>query len=157
MHQDDGTRRTKLSIPLALLLFTLAGCGEGEQPQPEPSAQEPAGDMPGMVDMHRADMMDEMRTHMQSMDGIGMDSMRVMLPVHRQRVGNMLAQMNREMSDMNMAADGQWDATVDSIRADLTAMPRLPAEELQALMPPHRTRVMRLLEMHRSMMGGPGM
>ena len=157
MHLEDVMHRTKLGALLALSVFTLAACGEGEESQPEPAVQEPAAGMPGMEGAPGAGMMDEMSAHMESMDGISMDSMRVMLPMHRQRVANMLARMNREMSDMNMATDAQWDATVDSIRADLTTMPEMSAEELQALMPSHRARVMRLLEMHRSMMGGPGM
>jgi hypothetical protein len=159
MCQDDIMRRMKLSALFTLMVFALAGCGEGgEDPGADPpDTQESAGGMPGMEGAPGSGMMGEMMAHMESVEGISMDSMRVMLPLHRQRVANMLAQMNREMSDMNMATDAQWDATVDSIRADLTTMPEMSAEELQALMPSHRARVMRLLEMHRSMMGGPGM
>jgi len=158
MCQDDIMRRMKLSALFTLMVFALAGCGEGEDPEADPpDTQESAGGMPGMEGAPGSGMMGEMMAHMESVEGISMDSMRVMLPLHRQRVANMLAQMNREMSDMNMATDAQWDATVDSIRADLTTMPEMSAEELQALMPSHRARVTRLLEMHRSMMGGPGM
>ena len=53
-----------------------------------------------------------------------------------------------------MQADPLWQATVDSLRNDLTRMPDLSARELAALMPEHRTRVMRLMEMHRGMMQG---
>ncbi len=36
---------------------------------------------------------------------------------------NMLAQFNREMSQMNMPDDPAWRATVDSLRQDLARMP----------------------------------
>jgi hypothetical protein len=64
----------------------------------------------------------------------------------------MLARMNREMRDMNMTADAAWNATVDSLRQDLTRMPELTGSELEAIMPGHRARMMRLMEMHRTMM-----
>lgn len=110
--------------------------------------------MQGMSDMSgmSAGMMSEMMSHLQMMDGARADSMQAMLPMHRQMVANMLAQMNREMRDMGMAADAEWNATVDSLRSDLTRMPEMSGQELQAMMPAHRDRMMRLMEMHRTMM-----
>jgi hypothetical protein len=93
-----------------------------------------------------------MRAHMERMGAMMPDSMHAAMPGHRQRVANMLAQMNREMSSMNMAADTAWTATVDSIRSDLTTMPNLSAEETAAMMPAHRARVERLMSMHQAMM-----
>lgn len=107
------------------------------------------GDMPGMQD---GGMMDQMQAHMRMMDGASADSMRAMMPTHRQMVANMLAQLNREMRDMNMQSDAAWTATVDSLRRDLVRLPELSGGELQSFMPEHRGRVMRLVEMHRSMM-----
>jgi hypothetical protein len=75
------------------------------------------------------------------------------MPQHRQMVANLLAQMNREMSSMNMGADATWTATVDSIRSDLTSLPRMTADEMAATMPAHRARVERLMAMHQAMMG----
>ena len=69
-------------------------------------------------------------------------------------MANMIAQMDREMSDMNMSADEGWSATMDSFRADLAEMPELDPAELQALMPGHHRRAMRVMEMHREMMAG---
>jgi hypothetical protein len=79
--------------------------------------------------------------------------MRAILPDHRQRVGNMLAQMGADMRSMNMQGDARWNALVDSIRADVIRMPELSEVELQALMPDHLGRVTDLLESHRTMMG----
>jgi hypothetical protein len=81
------------------------------------------------------------------------DRMMTMMPQHRQMAANMLAQMNREMRDMNMTADESWTATVDSLREDLTRMPEMTPAEMQALMPAHHARMQRLMGMHREMMG----
>ena len=41
-----------------------------------------------------------------------------------------------------------------ALRADLTTMPEMEPAELQAMMPGHNRRAMRLMEMHREMMAG---
>ena len=86
------------------------------------------------------------------MEGASADSLRAMMPAHRQMAGNMLAQMNQQMTSMNMQADAAWTAAVDSIRADLTRMPDLSAADLRALMPGHAGRLSRLMDMHDTMM-----
>lgn len=108
--------------------------------------------MQGMSGMQDGAMMTQMMSHMQMMQGTSADSMMAMMPAHRQMAANMLAQMNREMRDMGMAADSQWNATVDSLRSDLTHMPEMSGTELRTLMPAHHDRMMRLMEMHRTMM-----
>ena len=108
------------------------------------------GDMQGMG----GGMMEEMSAHMQVMGRVAPDSMRAMLPMHRQMVANMLSQMNGEMRQMNMASDAAWTATVDSLRQDLVRMPELSAGELKAMMPAHEGRVSRLAAMHAAMMKG---
>jgi hypothetical protein len=117
-----------------------------------------AGGMPGMSggqmgNMMGAGMMDSMRTHMSMMDSMTADRMKSMLPAHRQMVANMLSRMNSEMRQMNMSPDAAWTATIDSVRQDLTTMPEMSGQQLKAMMPAHRARVMRLLEAHRAMMG----
>ena len=134
----------------------LAACGtEPEQTRnaadPGESGPESAEGMEGMGGMQDG-MMEQMMAHMQTMDGAGADSLQAMMPMHRQMAANMLARMNREMRDMNMTADAAWNATVDSLRQDLTRMPELTGSELETLIPAHRTRMMRLVEMHRAMM-----
>ena len=117
---------------------------------PVPTATEPADSMEGMG--LQDEMMKQMTAHMQVMDGAGADSLHAMMPMHRQLTANMLARMNREMRDMNMAADAAWNATVDSLRHDLTQMPELTRSELESMMPGHHARMTRLMEMHRTMM-----
>ena len=113
-------------------------------------------DMDGMTHMEggTAGMMGAMHTHMEMMGGMSGDSMRSMLPTHRQMMANMIAQMNREMTGMNMPADPAWNAVMDSLRTDLATMPDMDPAELQALMPEHHRRAMRVMEMHREMMAG---
>ena len=146
------------------LIFTLAlaACGGADTAQEEaaaPPAAAPAGEgaMPGMQGMSGTQgggMMEEMQAHMRSMQGAGGDSLLAKLPVHRQMAANMIAQMNREMRDMNMAADAAWTATVDSLRQDLVRMPEIGAPELRSFMPAHHARLERLMQLHQAMMGG---
>lgn len=148
-----------------LVLAVTAACGGGEGASSGQAAAAdsaaPAADtagagmegMPGMGGTQQGDMAAQMQAHMQSMRGASGDSLMAMLPMHRQMAANMLAQMNREMSQMNMPADAAWTATADSVRQDLTGMPEMAASELQALMPRHEARLARLMEMHRAMMG----
>jgi hypothetical protein len=121
----------------------------GQNTDTTPASEQGAG-MRGMSDS----MMEQMRAHMRMMDGASADSLKAMLPMHRQMAANMVSQFDREMRDMNMKADARWTATLDSLRRDLVRLPEMSATELRTFMPAHRTRVMRLMEMHRSMMGG---
>lgn len=148
------TRTLLLIAPLF-----LAACGGG--PDNEMGA-EGMSEMPGMSGMEGmseggGDMMAPMTAHMRMMQGMSGDSMQGMLQTHRQMAANMIASMNREMDDMDMPADEAWTATVDSLRNDLVAMPDMDAAELEALMPAHHRRMIRLMEMHRGMMEGMGM
>jgi hypothetical protein len=110
------------------------------------------GGLAGMEGMGDSTMM-EMRSQMEEMMGMNSAGMAAMMPEHRQMAANMLAQMNREMEQMSMTRDSAWVATVDSLRQDLVQMPGMGADEFPAFMPAHRDRVMRLMEMHDSMMG----
>jgi hypothetical protein len=149
---------TRLMIVL-LCAPTLAACG-GEEEAPEPVVEQPAagpdamGGMQGMGGMQMGGgMMDEMRAHMQAMEGETGEQFKANLPQHRQMVANMVSQMNREMRDMNMTADQEWNSTIEAVREDLRRLPEMTAAELEGFLPEHRTRVMRLMEMHQGMMG----
>ena len=109
--------------------------------------------MEGMQGMRGGGMTEQMQSHMRMMDGAGADSMKAMLPMHRQMVANMISQFDREMRQMNMKADPAWQATIDSLRQENVRLPEMNASELRAFMPQHRARVMRLMDMHRAMMG----
>lgn len=155
--------KTKI-LPLLAVLLTACGSPEPGNDQPSPPAAPappPAAPesgstagMQGMSGMQTTGMTAQMRTHLQAMRGAGGDSLKAMLPVHRQMVANMLAEMNREMRQMNMTADPAWTATVDSLRQDLVRLPGMDVAELQSAMPGHKARLDRLMEMHQTMMSG---
>ena len=107
----------------------------------------------GTMDSSMSGMPVEMRTHVMTMTGATADVVKATLPKHRQLVANMIARMNGEMRDMQMASDAEWSATVDSLRADLIRLPELSGAELTAMMPAHLARVTRLGAMHAKMMG----
>lgn len=153
------------SILMVLAVGTLAACGGGEEGH-EPStdaevAEAPAGGMGGMQGMEGmagmqmdGGMMEQMQAHMQSMEGSSGDAMMQRMPQHRQMVANMIAQMNREMREMNMTGDQEWSSTIEALRQDLIQMPEISAAEMESFMPEHRARVMRLMAMHQEMMQG---
>lgn len=154
--------RTFLIFTLALAACGGADTARGEaaaSPAAAPPAAAPAGKesrpgMQGVSGTPGGGTVEEMQAHMRSMQGAGGDSLRAMLPMHRQMAANMIAKMNREMHDMNMAADGGWTATLDSLRRDLIRMPEMAAPELQSFMPDHQARLARLMQMHGAMMEG---
>lgn len=111
--------------------------------------------MAGMAGMEPGSgMMDRMRAHMEAMQGQTGEQFQSNLSRHRQMVANMVSQMNREMREMNMPADEEWSSVVEGVREDLRRLPEMTAAELEAVLPEHRARVLRLLDMHREMMAG---
>jgi hypothetical protein len=152
MNPSANLFRTTPRLLFAGLVALVTACGSEDE-----SMQGMEG-MPGMSSsadsaQGAGDASAAMRAHMEQMGSMMPESMHAAMPEHRQMVANMLAQMNREMSSMNMGADAAWTATVDSIRSDLTSMPNMTADEMAAMMPAHHARVERLMSMHQAMMG----
>ncbi|MEO5568916.1 MAG: hypothetical protein ABIR92_10510 [Gemmatimonadaceae bacterium] len=116
------------------------------------------GGMAGMPGMGSASsggsMAEQMQAHMKMMQSAGPDSLKAMLPAHRQMAANMISTFDKEMRDMKMSGDAAWTATMDSLRNDLRTMPDLSATELRARMPAHEARATRLMQMHQKMMKG---
>ena len=152
------------TLPLLATVLLAAACGssapENDEPRsPAPPAAAPApapggsmAGMQGMGGMQADSMMARMRTHLQAMHGAGGDSLKAMLPMHRQMAASLLAEMNRQMRQMNMVADPAWTATADSVQQDLIRLPEMGAGELQSAMPAHEARLNRLMGMHQAMM-----
>lgn len=144
-------------------LTLLSACGGAEETTDREVVAEPAAEaaegmegmqgMGGMEGMQQDAASAPLQRHMEMMEGASGDELKRMIPEHRQLVANMIAQMNREMRGMNMSGDTEWNETVNALRNDLVRLPEMPAEELEGFMPEHRTRIDRLTEMHRSMMG----
>ena len=150
------------TLPAALIAAALvaSACGARDTAARDTAAGDTtAGGMAAMPGMttESGRMMDAVQAHLRALDGASADSLRAALPAHRRLVANLIAQTNREMRDMHMTADAAWDATVDSLRQDLTRMPELSPGELAATMPAHRARVDRLIASHREMLRRMGM
>jgi hypothetical protein len=146
------------TIVLSLIgAAAIAACRAPDQETPSAgdtaARQETVGGMAGMQGMMMdTAMMDSMQVHMRMMDTMSADQIKAMLPMHRQMAANMLSRMNADMRSMNMTPDQAWNATADSLRQDLARMPDMSAQELKAMMPAHRARMTRLMQMHRNMM-----
>lgn len=158
-----------------LVILALSGtvsCGaagdesESAAATPADSMRSSAGGMQGMEGMGMEGMAgmgtmnmtieQELEARMRGMRSATPDSLVAMLPMHRQMVGNMLAKMNREMNEMKMSGDAAWDATVDSLRSDLTRMPQMNGAQLHEFMPQHQERVSRIINMHGAMVSTNG-
>jgi hypothetical protein len=148
-----ATMNFKRTIGAVATVLLLAGCGGDDAGESSTDGIDeiPTAEMQGM--QMDGGMMEQMQSHMQMMQGAPGDSLMTMMPTHRQMTANMIAQMNREMRDMNMTADQEWNSTITAVREDLKRLPEMSTSELQTFMPEHRQRVMRLMEMHRGMMG----
>ena len=146
-----------LALPLALAACQRDAADEPAADEAAPAAQPATGDsmgMGGMAGMSGMQMGTDVMGHMQRMEGMHGDSLMQMVPTHRQMLGNMMGQMEREMQGMNMSASPEWTALADSLRDDAVRMPQMTAAEMEAFMAGHRGRVMRMMEMHGTMMPG---
>jgi hypothetical protein len=141
-------------IAASVIVATCGGSGE-QQGEVADTAVNDTSDIRGMEGMSTGEsqtMMQEMQSHMQLMESARGDSLRNMATMHRQMAANMLAQMNRDMQQMNMAADAKWNALADSVRQDLTGMAEWNMQQMNAAMPAHMSRMRRLMDMHSAMM-----
>ena len=144
---------------LAMLTLIVAACARGEQPTRADTTVAAAADShaapgSGGMTMPSAAMMTQMRAHLRAQEGVSGDSLRSGVPAHRQQAANLVAQLNKEMRDMNMAPGAAWQALTDSVRQDLARLPHVGTAELGQVMPGHRARLERLMTMHETMMRG---
>jgi hypothetical protein len=144
-----------------VLLAALAACGGRKGAQTDSAASDSAmkgmpgmDSMPGMAGMMSdSAMMAAMHTHMQTMDTTSASSLQSTWPMHQQMLNDMLARMDSSMRAMNMTPDAAWTATQDSLRQDMSRMQTMTPDQLKQAMAAHHARVMRLMDMHRRMMG----
>lgn len=142
-----------LGVVLSVACSGSAGDAD-TQAAPADTQHAAMADMPGMggasstVDR----LMAVMDTALRRTEGATGDSLVSLLPSHRQTLANLISEMNAEMRGMSMTADAAWTSVVDSLRQDLVTLPELDGDELRQVMPAHRKRVERLMEMHRAMM-----
>lgn len=145
---------TQVLLVVAVATWACAPSGEMADTKDSVALSSDTGLMPGLPSMAKEDTatMEQMQSDLRMTEGVSADSMMKILPMHRMMVANMISQFNNHMRFMNMQPDAVWQATVDSLRSDLTRMPELSTGEIEQMMPAHRSRVMRLMDMRRAMM-----
>jgi hypothetical protein len=120
------------------------GAAADNAAQPAPSGIESTVGAAGRA--QNTVMIAEMRSHLNVLQAAGGDEMVAMVSEHRQRVENLISQL-----DAQHAADARWTALADSVRQDLGRMQGMPALELEVLIDANVDRVRRLIEMHEQM------
>ncbi len=76
-----------------------------------------------------------------------------MWPMHARMSGQMMDAMMANMQAVGTPPDSAWLALRDSVRADMTELPRLQGDSLRTLMLAHRGRMQRLMGLHVQRMG----
>ena len=143
---------------IAVALLVVSCRSEQEKSTLDTSSIMMDSTMKGMAGMHgdsaMRDMMTRMQGHMGMMDTASAATIQAMHPMHRQMMDSALTSMNDEMRRRNMSTP-EWTALSDSLRQDLDRMTGMSAREIPAFMRGHRDRMMRFMQMHRTMMGPP--
>jgi hypothetical protein len=159
MHTHTKIVGLPVILTLGILATACSSPREGGSSPSTDSGKAASGGMSGMQGgmakmqgMASGPMMVQMQAHLRILDGASGDSLQAMLAMHRSMVANLMSQCNDEMRTMHMPADPTWQATTDSLRQDLIRLPNMTASQLHAFMPEHTARILRLMDMHRSMM-----
>lgn len=137
---------------LPLLVVSLIACGEVAEQEPA-VAVDGASDVPAAVARDTLPReMQQFHMHLRQMEGVDADSMRAMLPLHRQ----MLSGSMGHMQGMPMMVGTQGTTLMDSLHQDMDTMADvsgMSAEQLEQWMTAHRARALRMMEMHPGMPG----
>ena len=149
------------SIPRTLGVAVIAFVSACTSAKDQGAAARPAASAAGtdtsagtanIPGMDSGRMVESMAHHLRTMAAARGDSLKAMVPQHRQMVANMLLQTSQEMRQMNMSSDAAWAALTDSVRQDLIHLPEQSGVELERTVAGHGGRVTRFMEMHRAMM-----
>jgi hypothetical protein len=93
-----------------------------------------------------ATMITEMRAGLNRLEAAGGDEIPPMVPEHANRVEALITRMEQDRQARGAMVSAAWDATVDSVRQDLTRMRGLTASELEEMVDQHAARVTRLMD-----------
>ena len=144
---------------IAVVLLVVSCRSEQKTPAMDTTSMMMDSAMRGMAGMHgdsaMRDMMTRMQGHMGMMDTASAATIQAMHPMHRHMLDSVLTGMNDEMRRRKIASTPEWTALADSLRQDLDRMSGMSATEIPAFMRAHRERMMRFMQMHRTMMGPP--
>ena len=149
-------RAARLMV-LGFLGAALA-CGGGDAGEDGEAADTPAAETPPAGGAAApsaagggtpsATLITEMRGHLSRLEAAGGDEIPPMVPEHANRVEVLISQMEQERQARGAMVSAAWDATVDSVRQDLTRMRGLTASDLEGMVDAHAARITRLMDMH---------
>ncbi|HMU61206.1 MAG TPA: hypothetical protein PKA66_05440 [Gemmatimonadales bacterium] len=97
------------------------------------------------------DMVNLMSAQLDSLAIMTPAQMTAMMTAHDAQVSQMMDMMGSAMQGMNMRRDAGWMALNDSVQQDLTTMPALSGDALQARMQAHIGRMRRMMTMYQGM------
>jgi hypothetical protein len=151
---------------LPFITLVIIACNADVKQQPNtPAAGDSAvatssdsggmGSMPGMAPSggsSTATMIADMKVKLADIEKVKPDSLEIVVPGHRAAAAALLSEMNREMAAMQMQGDSRWSAIADSVRQDLIMLPETKGGALSALVAAHKTRMLRMMQMHEDMM-----
>lgn len=143
-------------------LLAVAACGGSAPANDGGAAGQPMDGMPDMGSMEgmaasdagAGALWDAMRQHLDSVVRLEPNRLVFVRAEHDSLARRALERMDREMTGMNMPADGAWQALADSVRRDLAALGSLTGEPFVLRMRAHAGRLRRLINTHKGMMGG---
>lgn len=140
-----------LLAALAIVALTLTGCGKTQDASHAADAR--ANGMMGepMSVAQGTQLMTMMGGQLDSLGTMTPAQMTAAMPAHEALSTQMLGTMGSGMQGMSMQNDAGWMALNDSVRQDLTAMPGLSGDALQARMQAHIGRMRRMMIMYQGM------
>ena len=147
-------RSVASSGALTFVMVFAAACGGPEQElELERDEEMGAEEVSSGTESDRPMMHDDQRLqqHMQEISTVSPDSLVYVMPMHLEKVGAILDEM--DPAYMGMQSDTVWRTTLDSVQNDLALMRDMGAEELRVFMPEHSRRIDRLIFLHDSAMG----
>lgn len=142
-------RRTHTA--LAIVALALGACNTKPEAAQTPTAA--VGGMMGGAQMtaQEPDMVNLMSAQLDSLAIMTPAQMTAMMTAHDAQVSQMMDMMGSAMQGMNMRRDAGWMALNDSVQQDLTTMPALSGDALQARMQAHIGRMRRMMTMYQGM------
>lgn len=141
----------KIHTTLAIVALVLAACDTKPDATQVPSAA--VGGMMGGAQMtaQAPAMVNLMSAQLDSLATMTPAQMTAMMPTHEAQVSQMMDMMSSGMQGMTMQHDAGWMALNDSVQQDLTAMPGMSGDALQARMQLHIGRMRRMMTMYQGM------
>lgn len=109
-----------------------------------------------LVGRNLADNLLAYMDRLEELDTATTETLRRRLPVHVRMLTELLAQYDREMTILDVKGGHRWQATVDSVRSDLSILQQANDRELRPALKAHQRRVGKLITHHETMLRARG-